>query len=341
MTSSQLKPGKLKPGDTIGIVSPSSPVAFYCPNRLNRGIAALENMGFKVITGQHSRKRTGHTAGSLNNRLDDFHHMIRDPDVKAIIATIGGYNSHQLLEELDYSLISSHPKIIMGYSDITALLAGIHAKTNLITFMGPAIMPQFGEFGGLIDFTYHSFVRTLMKDTPIGMIDSSDHWTEEHLSWDIDDSRPRAIVPNTGMKILKPGHARGPILAANMGTILLLAGTPYLPSFEGKILCLEDDESEQPSTIDRYVTQFRQMGIFDQISGLIIGRFHSNVGFNEEDSLQELLQNATRGYDFPIIYDADFGHTDPMIVLPNGVEASLQANEERGILFSIEESAVQ
>jgi muramoyltetrapeptide carboxypeptidase len=297
-------------------------------------------MGFKVISGQHVSKKTGHTAGSINNRLDDFHHMIRDPEVKAIIATIGGYNSHQLLEELDYSLISNNPKIIMGYSDITALLAGIHAKTNLITYMGPAIMPQFGEFGGLIDYTYHSFVRTLMNDKPIGVIDSSDQWMEEHLSWDVEDSRPRAVIPNTGMKILKPGQAKGPILAANMGTLLLLAGTPYFPNFDGKILCLEDDESEQPSTIDRYLTQFRQMGIYDRISALIIGRFHSHVGFNQEDSLLELLQIVTRGYDFPIVYDADFGHTDPMIVLPNGVKACLHASEEQGVHFSIEESAV-
>jgi muramoyltetrapeptide carboxypeptidase len=267
--------------------------------------------------------------------------MIRDPDVKAIIATIGGYNSHQLLEELDYPLISKNPKIIMGYSDITALLAGIHTKTNLITFMGPAIMPQFGEYGGLIDFTHNSFKKTLMNDKPIGIINSSVELIEEHLRWDIEDTRPRATMPNTGTKVLKPGQAEGPILAANMGTLLLLTGTPYFPNLYGRILCLEDDESEQPSTIDRYLTQFRQMGIFERISALIIGRFHSKVGFNQEDSLQELLQIVTRGYNFPIIYDADFGHIDPMIVLPNGANACLKASKEQGVRFSIEESAVQ
>ncbi|NHN33381.1 S66 family peptidase [Paenibacillus agricola] len=341
MSSLFLKPKRLLRGDTIGVISPSSPVASFYPNRLKRGLHALDNMGFKVIVGQHAAQRTGHTAGSIKDRLEDFHNMIRNPDVKAIIATIGGYNSHQLLEELDYPLISENPKIIMGYSDITALLAGIHAKTNLITFMGPAIMPQFGEYGGLMEFTKKSLEKTLMSDQPIGMMNASIEWIEEHLKWDIEDTRPRETKLNPGIKVLKPGQAEGPILAANMGTLLLLSGTPYLPDFEGRILCLEDDESEQPSTIDRYLTQFRQMGIFEQISALLIGRFHPKVGFNQEDSLQELLKSVTRGYHFPVLYDADFGHTDPMMVLPNGVHARLHAVHEQHIHFSIEEAAVQ
>lgn len=339
--SSSLKPKKLIVGDTIGIISPSSPVAYFCPNRLNRGIKELESMGFEVIVGQHVKKRTGHTAGSIENRLEDFHSMFSNPDVKAIITTIGGYNSHQLLEELDYPLITKNPKIIMGYSDTTALLVGIHAKTNLITFMGPAIMPQFGEYGGLIDFTYNSFEKTVMNDNTIGTINSSIELMEEHLKWDIEDTRSRVTIPNTGIKILKSGQAEGPILAANMGTLLLLAGTPYYPNLDARILCLEDDENEKPETIDRYLTQMRQMGIFERISGLIIGRFHSKVGFSQEDTLQDLLQNVTKGYSFPVIYDADFGHTDPMIVLPNGVNACLNASQEQGIRFSIEEPAVK
>ncbi len=333
-----IKPAQLHRGDTIGIVSPSSPVAALCPRRMQRGVEALQQMGFHVMVGKHAQKRTGHTAGSIEQRLEDLHEMFANPQVKAIIATIGGLNSHQLLEELDYQLISRHPKIFMGYSDITSLLAAIHQRTKLVTFMGPAVLPQFGEFGGLLPYTREAFERTLMQRDPIGVLPVSEAWIEEHLRWDQEDNRARATRPNDGMKVLKTGEARGPILAANMGVLLLLAGTPYFPEVEGRILCLEDDESETPGTIDRYLTQIRQMGVFERISGLVIGRFHPRVGFSQEDSLPELLLQATRGYHFPIVYDADFGHTDPMTVLPLGVEAYLKAKEQPTL--AIMESAV-
>jgi muramoyltetrapeptide carboxypeptidase len=332
-------PPKLNRGDLIGVVSPSSPAAAACPRRLQRGIDELKNMGFRVVVGKHAQKRTGHTAGTIAERLSDLHEMFANQEVKAIIATIGGLNSHQLLEELDYDLIASNPKIFMGYSDITALLVAIHHRTKLVTFMGPAVLPQFGEFGGLMSYTRQAFQRALMGTEPIGEIAPSDAWTDEHLRWETEDVRPRRTRPNDGMKVVKPGEARGPILAANMGVLLLTAGTPYFPEVDGRILCLEDDESETPGTIDRYLTQMRQMGVFDKISGLIVGRFHPRVGFTPEDSLPDLLLQVTRGYEFPVVYDADFGHTDPMTVLPLGVEACLQAGET--VCFSVLQPAVQ
>jgi muramoyltetrapeptide carboxypeptidase len=337
---SLVRPNRLRPGDTIGIISPASPVAAFCPRRLERGIDELKRMGFTVVVSKHTSERTGHTAGTIQQRLDDLHEMFSNPEVRCIITTIGGYNSHHLLDELDFDLIKQHPKILMGYSDITSLLVAIHHVTTLVTFMGPAILPQFGEFGGLLDYTEQSFENVLMKAQSPGVILTSDGWTDELLLWDHEDDRRRQTKPNSGPKVVKSGQASGPILAGNAGTLLLLAGTPYFPDLEGKILCLEDDESETPATIDRYFTQLRQMGVFSKISGLVIGRFHSKVPFTIEDSLEQLLLTATRGYSFPIVYGADFGHTDPMMVLPNGVEAKLDASDEQP-LFKINESAVQ
>jgi muramoyltetrapeptide carboxypeptidase len=338
MNEQLIKPPQLMPGDTIGIVSPSSPTAAACPGRLQRGIDTIRQMGFQVIVGKNARRRTGHTAGSIQERLDDLHEMFANPEVKAIIATIGGLNSHQLLEELDYELIRRNPKILMGYSDITALLTVIHHRTKLVTFMGPAVLPQFGEYGGLLPYTRDAVERVLMNSGVIGTIPASDAWIDEQLRWDVEDSRPRVTRPNSGVKVLKRGEARGPILAANMGVLLLTAGTPYFPDVEGRILCLEDDESETPGTIDRYLTQLRHMGVFDRIRALVVGRFHPRVGFSPEDSLEDVLLQATRGYQFPIVYDADFGHTDPMMVLPLGVEAHLTAGDQA--TFTIVESAV-
>jgi muramoyltetrapeptide carboxypeptidase len=335
-----IRPRRLLPGDTIGVVAPSSPVAAVCPRRLERGVAHLESLGYRVKLGDNVRKKKGHAAGTIEERLHDLHAMFADPDVKMIITTIGGSCSHHLLEDLDFDLIRQNPKIFMGYSDITALHLAIHERTGLVTFLGPAVLPQFGEFGGLLPYTRDYWERAILRPDPVGAILPSEGWIEEHLRWETEDDRPRELVPNPGLKVLKEGFAEGPLLAANMGTMLLLAGTPYFPETEGKILCLEDDPSESPASIDRYLTQFRQMGVFGKIKGLVVGRFHTAVGFTADNSLDDLILQATRGYDFPILTEVDFGHTDPMLTLPNGVRARLDTTEAHPPHFAILEAAV-
>ncbi|MFX4302708.1 S66 family peptidase [Alicyclobacillus tolerans] len=334
-----VKPSKLSFGDTVGIVSPASGVAAFCPKRLRRGVNCLENMGFNVLLGEHCAKHTGHTAGTIDERLSDLHSMYRNNDVKAIITAIGGYNSHQLLDELDYELLRKNPKILLGYSDITALQLGIFSQTRMVTYMGPAILPQFGEFGGLFDYTRNSFEDILMNSASERQtLRPSESWTDESLKWDIEDNRQRALQASTEWKILKHGEAIGRIISGNMSTLLLLAGTKYWPDLTGAILCLEDDETTNPAIIDRYLIQLRHMGVYEQISALIVGRFPTQTSFTESDPLENVLTIATRGYSFPIVYDVDFGHTDPMMILANGVLARLNAIEN--IEFGYMESTV-
>ncbi|MCP3738960.1 S66 family peptidase [Rossellomorea sp. BNER] len=331
------KPHRLRLGDTIGICSPSSPIAAHCPRRLQRGVEELEKLGFKVKLAKNSTKAYQYMAGTIDDRVEDLHDLFLDPDVKAIITTIGGTSSHQLFEKLDFKLIKNNPKIFMGYSDITSLHLAIHKKTGLVTYLGPAILPQFGEFNGLIDFTKQYFMDILVDGKPVEYKDSEE-FIFETLYWDEKDDRERHRIKNKGSKILNPGNAKGRILAANLSTILLLAGTEYFPDMDGCILCLEDDEGETPAFIDRYLTQLRQLGVYEKINGLVVGRFHEKVGFTE-GQLEEIIQRATREYDFPIIYDLDFGHTDPMFILPNGIEAEFKANQN-GITFRLLESPV-
>jgi len=333
-----IKPCKLSFGDTVGVVSPASGVAAFCPRRLQRGVKCLEDMGFHVIQGDHSSKHTGHTAGSIDERLSDLHAMYRNNDVKAIITTIGGYNSHQLLDELDYELIRKNPKILMGYSDITALLLGIFSQTCTVTYMGPAILMQFGEFGGLFEYTRNCFEQVLMNSANEQIVQPSETWTDESLMWDIEDDRQRRLQQFTGWKILKGGEAVGRIVSGNMSTLLLLAGTKYLPDLTDAILCLEDDETANPAIIDRHLIHLRHMGVYEQISALIIGRFPNKTGFTEGDPQENVLTIATRGYSFPVVYDFDFGHTDPMMILANGVLARLNATDN--IEFEYVESTV-
>jgi len=321
------KPSHLRPGDTIGIVSPSSPVAAFCPRRLERGIGSLQALGFKVLVSPNARARSGHTAGLIQQRVDDLHGMFRNPEVKAIIATIGGLNSNQLLDRLDYDLIRSNPKILVGYSDITALLVGIHRMTGLVTFLGPALLPQFGESGGLHSYTERWFRSVLMASEQSLEITPSFLSIHELLRWDLEDNRPRKSEPHVGPRVLRRGRASGPIVAGNLGTMLALAGSPYFPDLGGTILCIEEDESETPGTVDRFLTQLRLMGAFERIAALVVGRFHPKVGFSPEDSLEALVLSATEGYEVPVAIDFDFGHTDPMCLFPQGIRAEVDFTE--------------
>lgn len=332
-------PGKLRSGDTIGIVSPSAGVAGICPRRFERGIHELERMGFRIIIGEHARSKLGYMAGTIKERAEDLHNMFRNPEVKAIIATIGGTCSHQILEHLDYELIRNNPKILLGYSDITALQLAIYKKTGLATYLGPAVLPQFGEYGGLLPYTEY-YVRSLLMEGDHVQFSASDHSVVEYLEWDKEDDRRRERVENRGFLTIKSGQASGPIIAGNMGVMLLLAGTDYFPDLDGAILCIEDDEEETPASIDRYLTQLRHLGVFGRIAGLVVGRFHPAVGF-EPGQLEDLINRVTEGYSFPVVLNADFGHTDPMITLPNGIKAELLADQSGKVSFSLLQSAVK
>jgi muramoyltetrapeptide carboxypeptidase len=330
-------PNRLKIGDTIGICSPSSPVAAHCPKRLKRGIEELKNLGFNVKVAPNTLKIEEYMAGTIEERVEDLHNLFGDNDVKAIITTIGGTCSHQLLDVIDFSLIQKHPKIFLGYSDITALHMAIYQKTSLTTYLGPAVLPQFGEFGGLQTYTKEHFFQSLVQGERV-YYSASPSYVMEHLWWDEEDNRLREQIENKGPHVVKKGRAEGKIIAVNMGTMLLLAGTEYFPDLEGAILCIEDDPEETPSSIDRYLTQLRHMGVYSKINGLIVGRFHDHVSF-KENQLAGILSRVTEGYEIPVVTDLDFGHTDPMFILPNGIRARLEVHENQIDFHLVEKPA--
>lgn len=321
-----LLPPRLERGDLVGVVSPSSAVAAGVPRRFERGIAELERRGFRVRVGEHARSKTGWTAGTPDERAADLHAMFADPDVRAIVCTIGGYNANQLLDLLDYALIAANPKLFVGYSDITALHGAIHARTGLATMIGPALLPQFGEFGGVDDYTWDAFERVAMRAEPAGVFRQPKHWYPERLWWDEHDDRPRTPEPARPWRTVRPGTATGPIVAGNVNTLLLLQGTPWWPSLEGALLLLEDDdEYGKPWIVERQLVQLRQLGAFHEAAGLAYGRIDPASGFEDETSIDEILLRATDGADFPVATGLDFSHTSPLLTLPWGVRAQLAA----------------
>ncbi len=322
-----IKPPKLKKGDVIGIVSPSSPVASFCPRRLSRGIKQLEKSGFQIKLGQYVEERVNYTAGTIDQRLSDLQAMFADSEVKAIIATIGGLNSNQLLDKIDYSLISSNPKIFVGYSDITALLNAISVKTGLVTYYGPMILPQFGEFDGIYDYTWKYFKDLLIAAEKVDY-SPSEWWTDERLDWDTADDRPREKKQNPGWQVLFSGKVKGRLIGGNLSTLVNLIGTEYWPDMKGAILFLEDDEEDDPATYDRHLTHLKQTGVFDQIAGLLFGRPRTESGFSEDNSLAMMVKRLVGKKRLPTMLDLDFGHTDPIFTLPIGIKAEMNADEK-------------
>jgi muramoyltetrapeptide carboxypeptidase len=316
-----IKPPALKKGDLLGIIACSSPISHCSPVAKERGYRFLQDLGFQLKEAPNCAHTVGHSAGTVKERVEALHAMFVDPEIKGIISFWGGFQSHQLLEYLDFDLIKLNPKPFIGYSDTTALQVGIYAKTGLVSFSGPAVItfakPQ------VPDFTVEHFKKVLMAPTNSFVIGISQQCSDN--VWYVEDKM--IFKPHAGPQVFRPGKASGIAIGGNIGTMLLLAGTPYWPDLKGKILFVEEDESEHPATMNRMFTQLRQMGVYDQITGMVVGRFAERVGFEESDSLEMILEESLKGYHFPVITGVDFGHTDPMITIPIGIICSLDTEK--------------
>jgi len=339
-----LKPQKLEKGDTIALLSPSSGLAHLFPHRLNNAIKFFKSLGFEIKEFHTTRKLHGWSAAPAEERAMDLIRAFEDPSIKAIICTIGGLTSNQLLKYIDFTAIKKNPKIFCGYSDISVLHYAFYTKTRLVTFYGPAAMTQFGEYPKPLKYTIDYFFKAVTIDKPIGRIIPSKEWTDEFLDWSkkTDLYGPRTLKQNKGFEWLTDGKATGPIIGGCISSLIHLRGTEYWPNHKNKILFLEipegqDTKKGQPLPyIDAYLTDFELSGVFDEISGLIFGRPYS---YTEKDKikLKEILYALAEKYSFPILFGADIGHTDPMITIPIGVNVTLDSINK---IFSINESGV-
>jgi muramoyltetrapeptide carboxypeptidase len=334
-----MKAARLQVDDTIGIVSPSWGGAALFPHRIEQGIRFIHELGYKVKTAAHALNYEGYLSDSAENRVQDIHDMFLDPEIKAIIATIGGDHSCHLLPLLDFDLIASHPKIFMGYSDITVLNIAIWTMTGLTTFNGPAVMTDFAENPQMLAYTQRYMHKAIASPDPIGRINHSPWWTEETPDWGTmeDLTRPRMMLPTPGWTWLKPGIGSGKLIGGCIESLNHLRGTRYWPDWEGAILFIETSEDKPlPSTMDGLLMDYENMGVFDQIQGLLVGRpmRYSDV---QKEALRSILLERTKRYKFPIITDMDFGHTAPQFTLPIGCMAQIDTKRQ---CFEIIEGAV-
>lgn len=335
-----LRPKALQPGDTIGIVSPSwgGPATF--PHRVQLGVQALENLGYRVRMAPHATGSRGHVSGTAKERVRDIHDLFEDPEVRAVMASIGGNHSCHLLPHLDWDLLKANPKILIGFSDMTVLNVAVHARTGLITFNGPALMTDLGEYPSPLPYTVHWMEKILTQAQPAGALAPSETWTEEFLDWETgaDQVRPRTLRPSPGWSWIKPGMGEGRLIGGCVESLEHLRGTPYWPDLEAAILFWETSEGA-PSLewMDACLQDYDNMGVLSRLSALVVGR-PMKYSDREKELLRQTILEKTAKYAFPILTDVDFGHTSPQLTLPIGCMARVDSEEKS---FSLLESAVE
>lgn len=309
-------PPKLAPGDTVCVVAPSISLAVI--DEQTRQIASrnLSALGLQVTFAPNVMALDRFQSSPVGLRLEDLHQAFQDPQVKGILSAIGGYNCNQLLRGLDYDLIRQHPKVLCGYSDITALGNAIYTQTGLVTYSGPHFS-TFGMRHGL-EYTLECFRKCLMQKGPF-KLEPAATWSDD--AWYRDQER-REMLPNPGYLVIQEGQAQGRLIGGNLCTLNLLQGTEYMPSLENTILMLEDDGETHSGNFDRDLQSLLHLPGFAGVRGLVIGRFQKESQI-EDQTLVEIIRSKPELQGLPVIANANFGHCTPQFTFPVGGAARL------------------
>ncbi|GLC89604.1 S66 family peptidase [Lysinibacillus piscis] len=301
-------PEKLKKGDEIRIIAPSRSMQILSKEGIQLAKKHLEELGFYVTFGQYVETCDMQKSSSIQERIADIHDAFADKNVKGILTVIGGFNSNELLPYLDYELIQENPKIFCGFSDITALATAITAKCHFITYSGP----HFSSFQMIQGQAYQteSFKKCVMSSETY-TLQPSEKWSDD--LWFLDQEN-RNFEP-TIWKVYTEGEATGTLFGGNLCTLNLLQGTAYMPNLQDCILFIEDDELTIPELFARDLTSLLQVS--GAIKGLLIGRFQKESSISEEQ-LHFILDKHPQLKNIPVLYDIDFGHTQPIMTLPIG-----------------------
>jgi muramoyltetrapeptide carboxypeptidase len=289
-------PQPLRPGDTVGIAAPAGPFdheAFF------NGLSVLETMGFRPMQAKDLYLRDGYLAGPDAHRADQLMRLFSEPEVKAIICARGGFGSMRILPLLDYAVIRRHPKFIVGFSDITALLVAIRYRCGLATYHGPVV-------------------------TTLGNIDEA---SRESLSATLTGAPPAERTLRASASLM-PGKAAGPLLVGNLTLLCHLIGTPFQPVFKGHILLIED-RAEALYRIDRMLTHLHLAGCLEGIAGLALGSFED---CGAEEDIQRLFGRFLARLRVPALAGLEFGHGIRNLTIPLGLPAEMDGSRKRLVI---------
>jgi muramoyltetrapeptide carboxypeptidase len=288
-----MRPPRLKIGDTIGIAAPAGP---FATDLFEQGMAILKDMGFKLHIPEAVFQREGFLAGSDEARAEVINTLFADPAIGGVLCARGGYGSTRVLPHLDWKAIRRHPKVFVGFSDITVLHCLFLARAGLVTFHGP----MGTTLATATEASLAALQQALMTDTPVDLMPS-------------------------GAAVLNHGEASGNVMGGNLTLLCHLAGTPYQPSFDGCLLFVEDI-TEAPYRIDRMLVQMTLAGCFEGVTGLILGQF-TDCGNTEE--IHDVFMRTFGPLGIPIVAGFPIGHGEENATLPIGMEARLTTRPPR------------
>lgn len=340
----------LKPGDRIAAVSLSWGGAGLFPHRYEAGKRQFEaEFGVEVVPTTNALRDPEWISRNPRARADDLHEALLDPSIAGVISMIGGDDSIRLLPYMDLDLIRANPKAFLGYSDSTVAHFAFLAA-GVTSFYGPAVMAGFAENGGLFPYMAESVRRTLFASDPPGLVAPNlDGWTVEFLDWADPtlQSQPRALRPSEPWRWLQDGGVvEGPLIGGCLEVLDWLRGTSVFPNrhqWEGAVVFLEtSEEGPAPEAVTRMLRSLAAAGALELAAALLVGRpggadlDPADFGAYDSALLSFVAEELGRA-DMPIVTCMDFGHTDPMMVLPMGVRARVDCERQE---FSLPESAV-
>ena len=292
-------PPSISKGDTIGLVAPAGPL--YQKSKFTAGVRFLEKKGFRLKYNSRLLNARGYLAGSDQERADEFNSLWADPEVKALVAARGGYGCLRLLDLINMRQIRQNPKILIGFSDLTVLLAAIYKKTGLVTYHGPVVT----TLAGIDRKSQASFLNILA-------------------------GKPLDLISPAGLKILKKGKAEGILLGGNLTTLVHMMATPYEIPWNQAILFLED-VGESPYRLDRFLTHLNRAGRLQKIKGLILGTFSDEDGKGIKNdwqaSVNKRVLELLHHQNIPIWTNFPVGHTGKNLTMPIGTPVTMDSSD--------------
>ena len=318
----------LKKGDKIGIFTPSSPATVTARERFERAKAFLQSKGFELVEGKLTGQIDYYRSGTPKERADELNELLRNPEIKMVMSTIGGTNSNSMLPYIDYEAFRSHPKYILGYSDATAILLALYSNTGIPTYYGPALIPSFGEFEPLVNDTYHYFEQYFMaENNPPYEIPLPTFWSDEPVNW-LEKTTEKTLYPNEWKTVI-PGNVEGRLIGGNVNAMYGFIGTPYFPEIKPGDILLIEDCMKNASIVEKNFAMLKLHGVFDRVGGIILGKHEQYEDLGTGKKPYDLLLEQLDGHQIPVLAEFDICHTHQMHPIAIGKKVRLNATEKK------------